>query len=86
MNRSEASVRPLYMELRASGVDLRVQDPPNGRPLDYGIGADLSKLPEARATAISMRIRENEDALIDLLLDHENPDLRAIRAEFNIRP
>jgi hypothetical protein len=32
--------RPLYLELRALGLGVRVVDAPGGRPLDYGIALE----------------------------------------------
>ena len=45
------TARPLYIELRALGLEVRVQDNPDIGPLDYGIVIDgLSTLPDGRSS------------------------------------
>ncbi len=82
----EDTARPLYLELRALGVELWVEDDPDGGPLDYGIGAaGLHLLSGAREKAVRRRIGRNEEGLIRVILDHRDPDLHAVRAEGNYR-
>ena len=76
------TVRSLYLELRALGLKLWVEDAPNGGPLDYGIALDgLNSLPEVRARCVRRRVLDNEDGLVEVLLDRRDPDLDAIRRE-----
>ncbi|MEW6637379.1 MAG: hypothetical protein AB1425_11285 [Actinomycetota bacterium] len=82
MNGSVDTARALYLELRALGLTLWVEDDPDGGPLDYGIALDgLRSLSEARARRLARRIWENEDELVRVLLDRRDPDLDAIRRE-----
>jgi hypothetical protein len=82
MNGHCDTARALYLELRALGLKLWVEDDPDGGPLDYGIALDgLRSLPEARARSVRRRIRESEDELVRVLLDRRDPDLDAVRKE-----
>ena len=82
MNRGNDTARPLYLELRALGLGLRVEDTLDGGPLDYGIALDgLPTLPESLARSVNRRVRENEDGLVRVLLDRRDPDLDAVRRE-----
>ena len=86
MNNCEDTARSLYLELRALGLELWVEDNPDGGPLDYGIGAaGLHQLPGARQKRVKQRIERNEEELVRVLLDHRDPDIRAVRAEGNYR-
>ncbi len=74
--------RALYLELKALGIGLRVEEDFEGGPLDYGIAMDgLQCLPEALAWSVSRRVLENEDGLVRVLLDRRDPDLDAVRRE-----
>lgn len=78
--------RPLYLELRAMGLEVWVEDDPEGGPLDYGIeAAGLHRLSGARAKEVRRRIEHNEEGLVRVILDHRDPDLHAIRSEGNQR-
>ena len=81
--RGDADVaRALYLELRAMGLGLRVEDTLDGGPLDYGIAVDgLCSLPAYLAGSVLRRVRENEDDLVRVLLDRRDPDLDAVRRE-----
>lgn len=82
MNGHCDTARALYLELRALGLKLWVEDDPDGGPLDYGIALEgLRSLSEARARWLARRIRENEDELVRVLLDRRDPDLDAVRKE-----
>ena len=86
MNGCEDVARSLYLELRALGLEVWVEDDPDGGPLDYGIeAAGLHKLSGARAKEVRRRIERNEEGLVRVILDHRDPDLHAIRAEGNHR-
>jgi hypothetical protein len=80
------TARPLYIELRALGPEVRVQDNPDIGPLDYGIVIDgLSTLPDGRSSRLRRRIMDNEEALVKIVLDWRDPDLHAIRSEVDCR-
>jgi hypothetical protein len=80
------TARPLYIELRALGPEVRVQDNPDIGPLDYGIVIDgLSTLPDGRSSRLRRRIMDNEEALVKIVLDWRDPDLHAIRSEGDCR-
>ena len=54
MNGNADTARALYLELRALGLKLWVEDAPDGGPLDYGIALDgLRSLSEARARRLA---------------------------------
>ena len=80
------TARPLYIELRALGLEVRVQDNPDIGPLDYGIVIDgLSTLPDGRSSRLRRRIMGNKEALVKIVLDWRDPDLHAIRSEGDCR-
>jgi hypothetical protein len=82
MNGHCDTARSLYLELRALGLKLWVEDDPDGGPLDYGIALDgLRSLSEARARRMARRVKENHDELVRVLLDRRDPDLDAVRKE-----
>ncbi len=86
MKGCEDVARSLYLELRALGLDLWVEDNPDGGPLDYGIAVGgLGSLSGARGHRLARRIHEHEEDLVRVILDHRDPDLHAIRAEGNHR-
>lgn len=74
--------RPLYLELRALGLGVRVVDAPGGGPLDYGIALDgLPELPGVLERSVRRRVLANQDGLVRVLLDRRDPDLDAVRRE-----
>lgn len=78
--------RPLYLELRALGIKVQVEDNPDLGPLDYELVIDgLSALPDGRSRRLSKRIMDNEEALVRIVLDRRDPDLHAIRSEASCR-
>ena len=82
MNGCEDIARSLYLELRALGLEVWVEDDPDGGALDYCIEvSDLHELSGARAREVRRRIERNEEGLVRVILDHRDPDLHAIRAE-----
>ena len=86
MNGCEDIARSLYLELRALGLEVWVEDDPDGGPLDYGIEATgLHKLSDARAKEWRRRIERNEEGLVRVILEHRDPDIRAVRAEGDLR-
>jgi hypothetical protein len=80
------TARPLYIELRALGVTVQVEDNPDLGPLDYGLVIDgLCALPDGRSRRLRKRIMDNEEALVRIVLDRRDPDLHAIRSEASCR-
>jgi hypothetical protein len=78
--------RPLYLELRALGLGVRVVDAPGGGPLDYGIALEgLPELPGAVERSVRRCVLANEDGLVRVLLDRRDPDLEAVRREGHCR-
>ncbi len=86
MSTCSEAARPLFLELRALGLDLRVEDDPDGNTLDYRLVVDgLRLLPDARARRLKRRVLLGQEQLVQLLLDRRDPDLHAIRREGNCR-
>ncbi|MEJ7873610.1 MAG: hypothetical protein WKF67_15240 [Rubrobacteraceae bacterium] len=86
MSTCPEAARPLFLELRALGLDLRVEDDPDGNTLDYRLVVDgLRLLPDARARRLKRRVLLGQEGLVQLLLDRRDPDLYAIRCEGNCR-
>lgn len=82
MNADIDTVRALYLELRALGLKVRVEDDPDGGVLDYRLALDgLPAIPQARARRVVRRVLDNQDELVRLVLDRRDPDLDAIRKE-----
>ena len=72
----------MYLELRALGLKVWVEDDPDGVVLDYGLIVDgLRSLPEASARRTRRRIRRHKEGIVLLLLDRRDPDLDAVRRE-----
>jgi hypothetical protein len=86
MNQGADTARSLYLELRASRLDVWVVVDPRrtGSVLDYGIVVEgLHRLSVAEASDVIRRILDNENDLVRLLANERDPDLRAIRREGN---
>ncbi len=80
------TARVLYLELRAQGLEVRVEDNPDGGPPDYGIViGGLHTLSESHARSVMQRVLENEEGLVQLVLNLYDPDLDAIRREGSCR-
>ena len=78
--------RALYLELRAEGLEVRVEDNPDGGPLDFRIAiGGLRSRSESYARSIRQRVLENEEGLVQLVLNLQDPDLDAIRREGSCR-
>jgi hypothetical protein len=73
------------VELKACGLDARLREDAWGEGvLDYGVVVDgLRSLSAAQMSSLARRIRDNENDLVRLLANARNPDLRAIREEFD---
>lgn len=81
MARERRHARSLYLELRALGLDVRVEEVP-GEPLCYRVVvAGLRSLSPAHADRIVRCVRGNEAGLVQVLLCRWDPDLHAVRRE-----
>ncbi|MEW6635614.1 MAG: hypothetical protein AB1425_02245 [Actinomycetota bacterium] len=80
--RRRKRARALYLELRALGLDVRVEEDP-GEPLSFRVVVGgLRSLSPAHADRVVRRVRGNEAGLARILLGGPwNPDLAAIRQE-----
>jgi hypothetical protein len=88
MNREADVARSLYLELRTLRLEVRVEVDTRGAGgvLDYGIAVDdFHSLSVAEVNSVTRRILENENELVQLLANEQDPDLRAIRREGNCR-
>jgi hypothetical protein len=82
MSGCAGTARSFYLELRAAGLKLWVEDGPESCPLDYGIGMSVLRgLSDAHARSLRQRVLDNENELVEVLLDLRDPDLYAIRKE-----
>jgi hypothetical protein len=82
----EDTARALYLELRAEGLEVRVEDDPDGGPLDFRIAiGGLRSRSEFYARSIMRRVLDNEEGLVQLVLNLHDPDLDAIRREGSCR-
>ena len=76
--------RSLYLELRALRLEVRVEADTRGTGgvLDYGIAVDdFHSLSVTEVSSVTRRILDNENDLVRLLANEQDPDLRAIRKE-----
>lgn len=82
MARERKRARALYLELRALGLDVRVEEDPD-EPLSFRVVVGgLRSLSSAHADRVVWRVRGNEAGLARVLLGGPwNPDLEAIRQE-----
>ena len=85
MNGVANSARSLYLELTASNLEMRLEEDVWGKGvLDYGVVVEgLRSLSAAQMGSLAQRIRDNENDLVSLVANMRNPDLRAIREEFD---
>jgi hypothetical protein len=82
------AARPLYLELRALHLEVRVEDDPSGAgdTLDFRVAlGGLHRLSETHAQSVRQRVMESEEGLVQLILDLHDPDLNAIRREGHCR-
>ena len=80
------AARPLYLELRALRLEVRVEDDPDGDTLDFRVAlGGLHRLSETHAQSVRQRIMKSEEGLVQLILDLHDPDLNAIRREGTCR-
>ena len=86
MNREADVARSLYLELRTLPLEVRVKVDTRGvgGVLDYGIAVDdFHSLSVAEVSSVTRRILDNENDLVRLLANEQDPDLRAVRKEGN---
>jgi hypothetical protein len=85
MTREAEVALSLYLEFRASDLEVRLKEDVWGKGvLDYGVVVDgLRLLSAAQMGSLARRVRDNENDLVRLLANARNPDLRAIREEFD---
>lgn len=73
--------RPLYLELKALGLEARLEDDPETAPGYRIVVAGMCSLSEAHADRIKRRVLDNEAGLVGVLLGKWDPDLEAVRRE-----
>lgn len=79
--RHRKRARPLYLELKALGLEIRARDHPY-HPPGYRISVGgLESLSPTHADRLQQRILDNEEGLINALLCKQDPALEAIRRE-----
>ena len=82
MSSSADTARPLFLELRALGLGVQIEDDPDGDCLDHGVAIEgLHSLSETHADRVMRLVWDNKEGLVQLLLDRRDPDLDAIRRE-----
>jgi len=86
VNGREDAARSLYLGLRVVGLEVWVEENLERGPLDCGIEfAGMHKVPGGQVENVRERIKHNEEGLVRVLLDHRDPDIKAVRAEGNNR-
>ena len=81
MARERRHARSLYLELRALGLDVRVEEVPEELLCYRVIVGGLRSLSPAHADRIVRCVRGNQAGLVQVLLCRWDPDLHAIRQE-----
>lgn len=82
MDRERRRARCLYLELRALGLELWVEEDSDEPPCYRIVVGGLRSLSPAHANRVVQRVRGNEAGLARILLSSRwNPDLAAIRQE-----
>lgn len=83
--RERKRARPLYLELRALGLDVWVEED-TGDPTGYRIVVEgPESVAQERIKRLVPRVRENKAGLIKVLLLRYDPDLHAVRREGSCR-
>ncbi len=85
MARDRRQACSLYLELRALGLDVRVEEVPAEPHCYRVIVRGLRSLSPAHADRIVRCVRGNEYGLAQVILCHWDPDLHAIRREGSCR-
>ncbi len=81
MARHRKRARPLYLELKALGLDVRVEEDLGVVPGYRIVVGGLRSLSAAHADRVERRVSENEAGLAKVLLSKWEPDLEAVRRE-----
>ncbi|MDQ3301767.1 MAG: hypothetical protein M3518_00225 [Actinomycetota bacterium] len=82
MNPDTDTVRALYLELRALGLKVSVEEDSDGTLQDYRLVLDgLRSIPQAHVRRVKRKVIDNQEELVRLILDRRDPDLHAIRGE-----
>lgn len=79
--RQRKRARTLYLELRALGLELRVEEDPEHPAYCRVVVGGLRSLSETHADRVEQRVLENEAGLAQILLSEWDPDLEAVRWE-----
>jgi hypothetical protein len=59
------AARPLYLELRALGLEVRVEEDPDGGTLDFRVAlGGLHSFSETHARSLVHRVLESEEELV----------------------
>lgn len=83
--RERKRARSLYLELRALGLDVWVEEDA-GDTTGYRIVVEgPESVPRSRIERLVPRVRENKAGLIKVLLFRYDPDLHAVRREGSLR-
>ena len=83
--RERKRARSLYLELRALGLDVWVEED-DGDITGYRIVVEgPESVPRSRIERLVPRVRENKAGLIKVLLFRYDPDLHAVRREGSLR-
>ncbi len=82
LHRERMRARPLFLEAKALGLDIRVKEHPE-REGDYRIGVKgLRSLSPTHRSSLEQRIKENKPGLIRLLMMGKwDEDLHAVLEE-----
>ena len=85
MSRDTNIALSLYVELRASDLEVRIEEDVWGKGvLDYGVVIEgLRSLSAAQMGSLARRIRANENDLVQLIASAGDLDILAIREEFD---
>ena len=84
MARERKHARSLYLELRALGLDVRLEEDTE-EPLCYRVVVGgLRSLSPAHADRVVRCVQGNEAGLVQVLLCRWDPDLHAVRREGNL--
>lgn len=79
--RHRKRARPLYLELRALGLEVWIEEEPDEHATFRIVVGGLRSLSSTHAERLERRIRHNEAGLAKVLLGRWDRDLRAIRGE-----
>lgn len=81
IGRRRKRARPLYLELRALGLELRVEEGPENLASYRVVIGGLRSLSEIHADRVKQRVLDNQAGLTKVLLSNWDPDLEAVCRE-----